>query len=143
MKKIVMNDNCEVEGRDASTRESIGRGLSDYFKSNSSVNKRAIVTLLSEQHPSIPQRKLEKAVETMFREISLALVCGDRVELRGFASMYVRKRMSGKARNPKTNQVIHVQDKGSVSFRASRDFIREMNGINDNAPVNDNSPDSD
>ena len=76
--------------------------------------------------------KVEEAIDIFFNEMSTALVCGDRVELRGFGSMVVRKRESGIARNPKNGATVQVEDRGSLYFRASKDLLKELNSSADN-----------
>jgi integration host factor subunit beta len=94
-----------------------------------SVSKKELVAQIKEQNPSIPSNKIEEALEVFFSEISTALVCGDRVELRGFGSMIVRKRKGKVARNPKTNQKIEVGNKGSLYFRASKELLKQLNDL--------------
>jgi integration host factor subunit beta len=101
---------------------------------NGVMSKREMVAELSKRYNHLPPKTIAEAVDVFFNEISTALVCGDRVELRGFGSMVVRKRESGIARNPKTNQKIYVPDKGALYFRASKDLLRRLN----NAHANDN-----
>ena len=98
------------------------------------VNLRKVVEKLVEQNPSLDEKTIEKAVETMFDEMSMALICGDRVELRGFCSLVVRKRAGGEKRNPKRNIKVQVSDRGSLYFRASKKLIEALNttSANDN-----------
>src|SRR5579864_6762649 len=92
------------------------------------LNIKKIIDKLSELNPDLGPEMLEKAMHTMLDEISLALICGDRVELRGFGSLIVRKRLSSEARNPKSGQKVQVDDHGSLYFRASRKLIDVLNG---------------
>jgi integration host factor subunit beta len=62
--------------------------------------------------------------------MTTALICGDRVELRGFASWVVRKRKGKMARNPRNNDKIKVGDKGSLYFRASKELHKSLNEVN-------------
>jgi integration host factor subunit beta len=89
--------------------------------------KASIVEFLKLLFPDLSTELLANAVEIFFDEIVTALVCGDRVELRKFGSWVVRKREGKTVRNPRTNEKIAVGDKGSLYFRASRDFIKDLN----------------
>lgn len=99
------------------------------------VNLRKIVEKLVEQNPSLDEKTIEKAVGTMFDEMSMALICGDRVELRGFCSLVVRKRSGGEKRNPKRNVKVQVSDRGSLYFRASKKLTEALNVISANDNV--------
>lgn len=94
---------------------------------NLSVNKQDIINMLKESFEGIETEKLSAAVDAVFDEISTSLICGDRVEIRGFGSMVVRKRGKGVARNPKNGEAVEVDERGSLYFRASRDLIKDMN----------------
>jgi integration host factor subunit beta len=100
-----------------------------------SVNKNEIINILSANNPELTEDQLNEAFKTVMEEISTALVCGDRVELRGFGSMVVKKRESGEARNPKSGARVQVADRGSLYFRASKELIKSLNESisNDNA----------
>lgn len=101
---------------------------------NKALNKAALLEKLLALNPDVAAEKVEKAVESVFDEVSTALICGDRVELRGFGSLVVRRREKGEARNPKNGAKVQVEDRGFLYFRASRDLIKEMN----NEASNDN-----
>ncbi len=89
---------------------------------------------LVELNPELDPSRVEHALETVFDEVSMALICGDRVELRGFGSLVVRKRGKGEARNPKSGTKVQVADRGSLYFRASRELVKDLNQLasNDN-----------
>jgi integration host factor subunit beta len=96
-------------------------------KQEAANNKHAIVEEMRALYPDIEISTLKKSIDVFFNEITTALICGDRVELRGFASWVVRKRKGKTVRNPKTNEKIAVGDKGSLYFRASKELNRALN----------------
>ncbi|AIF80793.1 integration host factor beta-subunit [endosymbiont of Acanthamoeba sp. UWC8] len=97
------------------------------------VSKKDLVSWLKKHNQGMSLNKLEEVIDIFFSEIATALVCGDRVELRGFGSMVVRKRGEKVARNPKTNQKIEVGNKGSLYFRPSKELVKQLNkSANDN-----------
>lgn len=51
-----------------------------------------------------------------------ALQAGDHIELRGFGSFRVHHRKGRVARNPQTNEEVHVEDRYVPVFRPARDF---------------------
>ncbi len=98
-----------------------------YMSKTDILNKKSLTEQLLKVNKQVDEEVLEKALDTVFNEISTALVCGDRVELRGFGSLVVRKRAKGKVRNPKNGEVLEASDRGSLYFRASRDLIKNIN----------------
>lgn len=101
--------------------------MTPVIEDDAKISKFTILEKLHEENPDIALAILEKIFELVFNDISTALVCGDRVELRGFCSMVVRKRQKKTARNPKTNTPIEIADKGSLYFRASRELLKQVN----------------
>ena len=100
------------------------------------LNKNGIYKIIAEKNPDLSSEKVTKAVDLFFDEISTALACGDKVQLRKFASLSVRKRCSRSVRNPKLNTVVEIGDRGSLYFRASQDLLKELNASdisNDNS----------
>ncbi|KIE05683.1 Integration host factor subunit beta [Candidatus Jidaibacter acanthamoeba] len=94
-----------------------------------SVFKKDIVVRLKEFNSEMPLSKIEKIVDTFFQEAATALVCGDRVELRGLGSMVVKKRTTRLAKNPRTNQKIEVGNKGALCFKPSKELIKKLNKV--------------
>lgn len=104
------------------------------MKSSAVANKATLVSKVSSSSTKVAGSLLEKAVDTIFNEITTALVCGDRIEIRGFGSLVVKKRKESVVRNPKSGETITASDRGSLYFRASRDLIKSLNftSMNDN-----------
>lgn len=96
-------------------------------KIRNNIKKLDLIYVLSKKYPEYTKEQFSKMVDIFFDDISTALVCGDRIELRGFGSMVVRKRKTKVARNPKTNERIEVGEKGSLYFRASKELIKSVN----------------
>ncbi|MBA8667965.1 integration host factor subunit beta [Holosporaceae bacterium 'Namur'] len=93
------------------------------------VFKKDIAVWLKEFNKEMSLSKIEKVVDIFFQEVATALVCGDRVELRGLGSMVVKKRTARVAKNPRTNQKIEVGNKGSLCFRPSKELIKKFNKV--------------
>ena len=94
---------------------------------NSFLNKNGIYKIIADKNPDLSNEKVNKAVDLFFDEISTALACGDKVQLRKFASLSVRKRSGRSVRNPKLNTIVEIGDRGSLYFRASQDLLKELN----------------
>jgi integration host factor subunit beta len=82
---------------------------------------------LEGEYPEISRGVLEKIVNLIFDNIATALICGGRIEIRGFASMMVKRRSGKKVRNPKTNEELMVGDKGALYFRPSKELNKKIN----------------
>ena len=93
----------------------------------STIDKVDIAEALITSYPEVSREIANNIIDLMFEQISTALICGDRVELRGFCSMIVRKRKDRIIRNPKTQRYIKVDPRGVVYFRASRELIKLLN----------------
>lgn len=70
----------------------------------------------------LPFRKTEEVVDTMFGLISRTLVNGDRIEIRGFGSFEVRDYPGYTGRNPKTGELITVDEKKLPFFKAGKEL---------------------
>lgn len=86
-----------------------------------------LVLRLSEEHPHLPLKRVEQAVDVIFEEISAALERGDRVELRGFGAFSVRQREARKGRNPRTGDAVEVPSKRVPFFKAGKELRMRIN----------------
>lgn len=57
-----------------------------------------------------------------FNEISNALANGDRVEIRGLCSLYVKKYKSYTGRNPKTGEQVKIKSKKLPFFKCGKEL---------------------
>jgi integration host factor subunit beta len=61
-------------------------------------------------------------VHLFFNEISNALANGDRVEIRGLCSFYVKKYKSYTGRNPKTGEQVKIKSKKLPFFKCGKEL---------------------
>lgn len=66
--------------------------------------------------------KAKEVVELFFDEMSRALAKGDRVEIRGLCSFYVKKYEGYTGRNPKTGKSIQVRPKKLPFFKCGKEM---------------------
>ena len=66
----------------------------------------------------VVQRSLDIILEVLHDE--------GRIELRNFGVFEVRQRAARKARNPKTNQEVHVPAKKVITFQAGKNVIKRL-----------------
>ncbi len=91
------------------------------------MTKSELIHKLSQQFPDMSLRKVEKAVDVIFAEISNALSKGNRVELRGFGAFSVRYRERRIGRNPRTGEKVEVEGKNVPFFKAGKGLRERLN----------------
>jgi integration host factor subunit beta len=84
--------------------------------------KSELIDRISAQNPHLHRQDAEKLVNTIFTEISWAMVRGDRVELRDFGVFFVKLREGRTGRNPKTGASVSVPRKGVPFFRTGKEM---------------------
>lgn len=81
-----------------------------------------IQELAKRKNISIKTSKL--VVDTIVDTLSIALISGDHIELRGFGSFSIRSYKSYVGRNPKTGKKIHVKPKKMPHFKVSKQLCK-------------------
>ena len=79
------------------------------------IEKLALKTELSPTHA-------KEATEIFFSQIKQALNNGDKVEIRGFGTFYLKRYNGYKGRNPKTGEIVSVPPKKLPIFRTGKDL---------------------
>jgi integration host factor subunit beta len=70
---------------------------------------------------------VELIVATIFDQITTALARGERVELRGFGAFAVKQRNARIGRNPRTGEVVPVEEKAVPFFRVGKELRGRLN----------------
>lgn len=91
------------------------------------MTKSELVQRMAALHPDLHQNDLEKVVNTVFDEITNALVDDGRVELRGFGAFSVRARAARKGRNPRTGATVSVPSKRVPFFKTGKELRERVN----------------
>lgn len=91
------------------------------------MTKSELVLKLVKQYPHLQTKDIERLVNTVFNQISQALIDERRVELRGFGAFSLRKRGARKARNPKTGAEVHIEDRYALYFRPGKELRERVN----------------
>jgi integration host factor subunit beta len=91
------------------------------------MTKSELIQRLASQHPDLRNEDIEKLVNTIFDEITTALVEGGRVELRGFGAFSVRDRAARKGRNPRTGVSVSVPAKRVPFFKCGKELRNRVN----------------
>ena len=87
-----------------------------------------LIQIIADQNPHLFQRDVERIVNTVFDEITNAMVNGDRVELRGFGAFSVKKRDARVGRNPRTGESVSVSEKHVPFFKTGKLLRDRLNG---------------
>jgi integration host factor subunit beta len=91
------------------------------------MTKSELIAELAAANPHLLSRDVELIVQTIFIEISAALARGDRVELRGFGAFTVKKRDARTGRNPRTGEMVSVDEKVVPFFKAGKELRERVN----------------
>ncbi|MGB1077744.1 MAG: integration host factor subunit beta [Bdellovibrionales bacterium] len=93
------------------------------------MTKSELIQRMADRNPHLYLRDVETIVNTIFDEITEALVNGDRVELRGFGAFSVKERAPRVGRNPRTGESVNVGKKFMPFFKTGK-LLRDK--LNDN-----------
>ncbi len=91
------------------------------------MTKSELIMRLAEKNPHLYYRDVERIVGTVFDEIAGALSRGDRVELRGFGALSVKKRGARIGRNPRTGESVNVAEKHVPFFKTGKLLRQRLN----------------
>jgi integration host factor subunit beta len=86
-----------------------------------------LVKRLSDRHPHLPRHDVGRLVATFFDQIANALARADRVELRGFASFWIKRRDPRVARDPRFGASVRVGQKYFARFSPGKVLRNQLN----------------
>ena len=90
------------------------------------MNKWEIVRALKEE-AGLEKDEAMIVVNMFFDEMANALKNGDRVEIRGLFSFYVKKYKAYIGRNPKTSETVKIKSKKLPFFKCGKELCRRVN----------------
>jgi integration host factor subunit beta len=85
------------------------------------MNKLELIEKLK-QECQISKHEAAAVVDSFFGRISDALAEGERVEIRGLCSFFVKQYNSYEGRNPKTGEVVNVSRKKLPFFKSGKEL---------------------
>ena len=88
--------------------------------------KSELIDILAEKE-NISRLVAKRIVNTLFDTITQALIQGNRVELREFGIISVRKHKARVGRNPKTGATVQVIEKKVTFFKAGKAVKEALN----------------
>src|SRR5262249_41518983 len=90
-----------------------------------SVTKSELIELLARK-ANLTKKKAEELVNTIFDAFFMAMVKGDRIEIRGFGSWFVKNYKSYVGRNPKTGADVFVPEKKLPFFKVGKELKKRI-----------------
>jgi integration host factor subunit beta len=90
------------------------------------MNKLEVIQTLCAQN-GLSKAETTRIVCIFFEQMSAALERGDRVEIRGLCSFYVKNYEGYTGRNPKTGEKVEVTPKKLPFFKCGKDLKDRMN----------------
>jgi nucleoid DNA-binding protein len=93
------------------------------------MTKSDIVDIIAEG-TGLTKLETQAVIDGFLATASFGLKKNERIDLRGFGNFKVVKRNARTARNPKTNEPVHVPEHFTVVFRPSKDLKRYINKHN-------------
>ena len=85
------------------------------------MNKLELVDALKKEN-ELNKTEAEAVVDVFFNEMSNALTKGDRVEVRGLCSFYVKKYKAYSGRNQKTGETVKIRPKKLPFFKCGKEL---------------------
>jgi integration host factor subunit beta len=85
------------------------------------MNKLELINTLKNEG-QISKKEAATIVDLFFSKISTSLAKGDRVEIRGLCSFFVKKYKAYAGRNPKTGQPTRVKPKKLPFFKCAKEL---------------------
>ncbi len=89
------------------------------------MNKLELIAILKNEH-RISRKEAAAIVDLFFESMSEALARGDRVEIRGLCSFYVKEYKSYRGRNPKTGESVQVAPKKLPFFKCGKELKERL-----------------
>ena len=90
------------------------------------MNKLELINALRDEC-QISKNEAAAVVDLFFNEMANALAKGDRVEIRGLCSFYVKKYKAYAGRNPRTGEPTSVKSKKLPFFKCGRELKERVN----------------
>ena len=91
------------------------------------MNKADLIQSLKDSN-NLSKSEAEAVINLFFNKMAEALAQGDRVEIRGLCSFFVKKYRGYTGRNPKTGEKVKVARKKLQFFKVGKDLKDRVDG---------------
>lgn len=86
-----------------------------------------LADVIYNRHGGISKREASEMVNLILELIKVRLLKGEKVEISGFGSFEIMKKLGRKSRNPRTGEFIQIPSRYSLNFRPSKLLKKELN----------------
>ncbi len=90
------------------------------------MNKLELISALKKE-ADISKFEAAKVVQTFFESMTDALTIGERIEIRGLCSIFIKNYKSYTGRNPKTGENVTIQSKKLPFFKSGTELKERVN----------------
>ncbi|MDZ7832367.1 MAG: HU family DNA-binding protein [Desulfobacterales bacterium] len=90
------------------------------------MNKLELISALKKES-NISKSEAAKVVQIFFDSMADALIEGERIEIRGLCSFFVKEYKSYTGRNPKTGEKVKIQPKKLPFFKCGKELRERVN----------------
>ena len=94
------------------------------------LNRSELKSKLSTKFKSYTSSDIDYSVKKILEHISKSLYSGDSIEKRGFGTFSLHNHNSRTARNPKTGELVALEKRYSIHFKASKELKTRVNNKN-------------
>jgi integration host factor subunit beta len=91
------------------------------------MNKIDLIQALKDSN-HMSKSEAEAVVNLFFNQMTEALAQGDRVEIRGLSSFFVKKYRAYTGRNPKTGEKVNIKPKKLPFFKVGKELKHRVDG---------------
>jgi integration host factor subunit beta len=92
------------------------------------MTKSELIARLAERYRQLVTKDAEAAVNAILEAMTMSLVGGQRIEIRGFGTFKINYRPPRTGRNPKTGEKVPVPEKCVPHFKAGRELRERVDG---------------
>jgi len=100
--------------------------MKKFYLSEEIMNKLELISILKNQ-ADLSKAEAATVVDLFFDNMADVLARGDRVEIRGLCSFYVKEYESYVGRNPKTGEKVPIKPKKLPFFKAGKELKDRVN----------------
>lgn len=76
-----------------------------------------LIEVIAKKYPQLSIEEISEVVRFMIMQMTVALVRGKRIEVRGFGAFSLHHRPAKMGRNPKTGETVKVAARASIHFK--------------------------
>lgn len=101
------------------------------------MTKAELIELLAKKQPHLLNKDIHLAVKCIVDHLTDTLASGERIEIRGFGSLCIRKRAAQIGRNPKSGESLCLTERYQVHFKPGLDLREQVNAARSRHKIRD------